>query len=114
MDDKLKESRRLAFEAAYIAFAKSGYLSPMIERGMSAESAEMITRTVALSMNESGEYTAVVPREQFAGFCMALDSILIELPLGSGWPCEFADGFNSALGECRAAIESTRLGIKIK
>ena len=62
---------------------------------------------------ENGNYVYATTRREWSAFNAALDAVVIGLPGSSGWPCEFADGFNSALGECRDSIKSTGLGLKV-
>lgn len=47
-------------------------------------------------------------------FNAALDSVEIELPNTEGWSEDRAETAACVISECRAAIESTNLGLRVK
>ena len=97
MTDKIQQARRAAFED-YV----------MREHGNPA-------------LNKDGDYFCDITHGAWLGFNAALDSVVIELPpelhAYTGQPQEDrlidADR-NHTIKQCRSAIESTNLGIKIK
>ena len=91
MTDKIQQTRRAAFED-YV----------MREHGNPA-------------LNKDGDYFCDITHGAWLGFNAALDCVLIEfaLPTHNAWH-DYDQGYNSALSDCRSAIESTNLGIKIK
>ena len=87
MTDKIQQARRELFEA----WTKS-------EHGN-------------LSRRQDGEYFDDLTHGAWLGFNAALDCAVIELPEFEEWPSSMANDMNR---DCRAAIESTNLGIKVK
>ena len=103
MSDKIQQARRAAFEAYVLQ-----------EHGNQA-------------LNKDGDYFCDITHGAWLGFNAALDCVLIELPpidmkgfgsadseMGASLEQYEAASYNFALNDCRAAIESTNLGIKVK
>lgn len=66
-------------------------------------------------LNKDGFYASSHTRAQWSAFNAALDCVLIELP-EKYIECDTLaeSAYDEAVDDCRAAIESTNLGIKIK
>lgn len=62
-----------------------------------------------------GQYAGCVS-DMWLGFNAALDCVVIELPVMKNSTSYYDGGdvHDSAVNQCRAAIESTNLGIKVK
>lgn len=90
MEDKIQQARRELFEE----WTKSEYGD--------------------LTIRQDGEYFDDMTHGAWLGFNAALDCVLIELPEKWGEYSEEGYHFCAAVDECRAAIESTNLGIKVK
>lgn len=92
MEDKIQQARRELFEA----WTKS-------EHG-------------DLTRRQDGEYFDDLTHGAWLGFNAALDCVVIELPLGApGYMSDTEEScFMHGVSYCRAAIESTDLGVKVK
>lgn len=74
---------------------------------------------LAMSDDHPGEYQADFVRHYWYAFNAALDAVVIELPedrsMSQNHERESARlAHNDAVEDCRAAIESTGLGLKVK
>jgi len=68
-----------------------------------------------LSRRQDGEYFDDLTHGAWLGFNAALDCVVIELPIMYGESlCSAHWGYDRAVADSRAAIESTNLGIKVK
>lgn len=96
MSKSVEEGRRAAFEA-YVTSDAGGYLPEHLER------------------DANGDYTIVW--EYWGVWNAALDAVEIELPapIGDdhGGCIHDAATHDSAVSDCRAAIEQTGLGLKV-
>ena len=99
MEGKIQQARRAAFEAWFTVAYTASKLSP---------------RQTNCGILTDG-YADPRVNLCWLGFNAALDSLEIKFPLEVKRAFhEYDLGYNEAVDSCRAAIESTNLGIKIK
>jgi hypothetical protein len=105
MPDKIKEARRALFEAWFMA-----------------NRPPHSSKDLWLKLDVRGEYYAQEAYTGWLGFNAALDAVEIELPEpisehntnANGFVDLAAKEYDGCLDDCRAAIESTGLGLRIK
>jgi hypothetical protein len=104
MPDKIKEARRVLFEAWASTSAYLGIGSDELKR------------------DSSDGYEEIETHIAWLGFNAALDAVEIKLPEpisehntnANGFVDPAAKEYDGCLDDCRAAIESTGLGLRIK
>lgn len=68
----------------------------------------LLTVPEVMARGSDGRYSSVRVRGAWEGFNLALDAVEIQLPFSND------DDLSDQIEECRAAIEQTGLGLRIK